>query len=435
MPGDKSISHRSLIFAALADGTSRVDGLLDAGDTRSTAAALRALGVGIEARAPALAASAPGAAVTGPFLGAATIRGAGLRGLRSPGAVLDCGNSGTTARLLLGALAGAPVQAVLTGDDSLRRRPMRRVTDPLAAAGARFEELEAEDRLPIRVRGGDLVPLDVLNSRSSAQVKTAMLLAGLTAGTTVRVVEPGRSRDHSERMLAAMGAPLSTRMGPDGVVTTLDRCDGLDPVELRVPGDISSATFFLALAALRGAVRVVGVGTNPTRAGALDVLRRMGCRVEVETDAEAAGEPVGAVTVSRDGLVGTVVERDEVPTLLDEIPVLAALAARAEGETRFEGVAELRVKESDRVEAMVRNLRTLGVDADAAPDELRVWGTDRPLRGTVDAHGDHRIAMAFGVLAALPGNEITIRGRDAVGISYPGFWTELERVNTELEAQ
>lgn len=419
VPGDKSVTHRAYILAGLADGESRLSGLLDAADTRATRAAMRALGVPME--------------VLGPT--EAVVAGRGVQGLQSPEHALDCGNSGTTARLLLGALAGADVDAVLTGDASLRGRPMRRVTDPLAACGARFEELGEPDRLPIRVRGTPaLRPIDMMNARSSAQVKTAMLLAGLTAGVEVRVTESGRPRDHTERMLAAMGAAIETTPGEHGDVVRLRPPARLEPRALRVPGDISSAAFFLALGALRGAVRVRGVGLNPTRTGALDVLRRMGAEVTTEPAADSAGEPVGDVVAAPGELVGTVAATEEIPTLLDEIPVLAAVAVRAEGETRFEGVGELRVKETDRVAALARNLQALGVDVDEGPDWLAVRGTDRALSGEVDAFGDHRIAMAFGVLGALPGSEIRIRGTDVVGISYPGFWAELERVKRELEA-
>jgi 3-phosphoshikimate 1-carboxyvinyltransferase len=240
-------------------------------------------------------------------------------------------------------------------------------------------------------------------------------------------------------MLASMGAPIERRQDDEGITVSLGPTDALAPLSLRVPGDFSSAAFFLALGALRGRVRVHGTGLNPTRTGMLDVLRRMGVGVRVVGDDGAAGtavgEPVGDVEVGRADLEGTTVASREIPMLLDEVPALAALAAMAAGETRFEGVEELRVKESDRVRAMVENLRALGVAADAGPGHLVVRGTDRALRGTVDAHGDHRIAMAFGVLAALPGNEIEIRGRETVGISYPDFWSELERVNKELEAQ
>ncbi|MGK7311113.1 MAG: 3-phosphoshikimate 1-carboxyvinyltransferase [Candidatus Longimicrobiales bacterium M2_2A_002] len=418
VPGDKSISHRALILPALAEGQSRIAGLLDSADIRSTASALEALGVEIRTDRPST-----------------VVTGVGLRRLRSPDAALDCGNSGTTARLLLGALAGSHAEAVLTGDASLRGRPMRRVTGPLEACGARFDELGEPDRLPIRIRGTRaLQPIDMGNTRSSAQVKTAMLLAGLTAGVEVRVAESGRPRDHTERMLAAMGADVRSAPGADGDVVRLDPPARLDPLELTVPGDISSAAFFLALGALRHPVRVRGVGLNPTRTGALDVMERMGAEIGRDPMSDRAGEPVGDVVAGPGPLRGTTVQEHEIPTLLDEVPVLAVLAACADGETRFRGVAELRVKETDRIEALVRNLRALGVETDDGPDHLTIVGRAGPLSGHVDAFGDHRIAMAFGVLGARPGNEIRIRSAEAVEISYPGFWNELRRVNQEMEA-
>jgi 3-phosphoshikimate 1-carboxyvinyltransferase len=414
VPGDKSITHRSLILASLADGTSHLARPLDSADTRATMAALRALGTEI-----------------GGLRGGDTVvHGRGLHGWRAPEDALDCANSGTTARLLLGALAGCPFESRLTGDASLRSRPMRRVTEPLAAAGAVFEELGEADRLPIRVRGRrPLAPVHHESPRASAQVKTALLLAGLTGGAAVRVSEPTRSRDHTERMLAAMGAPVRV----DGREVVLSTTESLTPLRLTVPGDPSSAAFFLGLGALRGAVRVRDVGLNPTRTRFLDVLGRMGAGVSIERDEESGGEPVGDVVVGRAALTGTVVEAADIPSLLDEIPLLAVVAAAAGGETRFEGVAELRVKESDRVAALVANLRALGVDAEDGPDWLAVRGSARPLRGTVRAFDDHRIAMAFGVLGALPGNEIDIDGREAVEVSFPGFWSELERVTRELD--
>lgn len=418
VPGDKSITHRALVLAALAKGESRLTGLLDAADTRATAAVLRAMGVPL----------------SGSMAGT-VVMGRGRRGLRSPDGELDCGNSGTTARFLLGLLAGSAVDAVVTGDASLRGRPMRRVTDPLTAAGAEYRELGEPDRLPIRVRGTDaLRPIDVVNVRSSAQVKTAMLLAGVTAGVEVRVTEAGRPRDHTERLLAAMGASIRTTPAEDGDVVHLDPPEHLAPLRFTVPGDISSAAFFLALGALRGPVRVRGVGLNPTRTGALDVMAGMGARVSTEQVEEAAGEPVGNVVVRPGELTGTTVTAAEVPTLLDEIPVLTVLAVRAAGETRFDGVRELRVKESDRIDALARNLRALGVEVDDGPDHLAVRGTAAPLSGTVESFGDHRIAMAFGVLRALDGSEIGIRGAGAVEVSHPAFWEDLNRTTEAMEA-
>lgn len=421
VPGDKSISHRALILAALAEGESRIEGLLDAADTRSTAAALRGLGVAIEEEGD----------------GAVRVRGRGLDGWTRPDAALDCGNSGTTARLLLGALAGCPFEATLTGDASLRSRPMRRVTAPMAAAGAVMEELEAPDRLPIRVRGRrPLSPVAWRSAQASAQVKTALLLAGLTGRAAVEAWEPWRSRDHTERMLRSMGAAVEVEEADDGgSLARLAPPDRLAPLTLAVPGDISSAVYFLALGALHGAVRVRGVGLNPTRTGALGVLARMGGRVAESVTEERGGEPVGDVVASAGPLAATTVAAHEVPALVDEIPLLAAVAALADGATRFDGVGELRVKESDRLRAMSENLRALGVATEEGPEHLVVHGRAGPLRGRVDAHGDHRIAMAFGVLGAVPGNAIEVTGREAVRISFPSFWRTLDRVRGELAAR
>lgn len=420
VPGDKSVSHRALVFAALASGESRITGILDSADISATASALRELGISIPAGAPA----------------SLRIHGRGLAGLVAPDRPLDCGNSGTTARILLGVLAGYPFQTVLTGDHSLRSRPMRRVTEPLAAAGAEFDELEQADRLPIRVRGAR--PLRDIRWRSpqpSAQVKSALLLAGLTGQASVVISEAVRSRDHTERMLDAMGVTLSTGTGVDGHTVRMEPADHLAPIDIRVPGDFSAAAFFLALGALRGPLQIVDVGLNPGRVGALHVIRRMGAPIEAIVESTSAGEPIGRVRVEPGPLRGVRVTADEVPSLLDEIPVLAVLAARARGETRFDGVAELRVKETDRIAAVQQNLQALGVETEAGADHLVVMGSTGPLRGRVRSYHDHRIAMAFGVLGALPGNEIQVDGAAAVSISFPDFWERLERVRQELEKQ
>jgi 3-phosphoshikimate 1-carboxyvinyltransferase len=417
VPGDKSLTHRALLLAALADGESSLSGLLDSADTRASAAALRELGI-----------TAP----TGP-LSRVRLAGKGIEGLTAPTRPLDCANSGTTARLLLGILAGCPFEAVLTGDESLRSRPMRRVTEPLAASGASFREEDATDRLPIRVRGRrPLYPIGWRSPRASAQVKSALLLAGVTGRAPVQAAEPGASRDHTERMLHAMGARIETRSYGDGHIVVMEPPDRLAPLELEIPGDISAAVFLLAMGALIYPVRVRGVGLNPGRTGALDVMKRMGAKVDLATEGEAAGEPVGQVVVGPGTLHGTRVTREEVPALIDEVPVLAALAARAQGETRFDGVAELRVKESDRIEAVSDNLRALGIETETGPDHLVVVGSDSPMVGEVDARGDHRIAMAFGMLDALDGNRIEVRGRDAVVVSFPDFWQTLDRVRKEM---
>lgn len=417
VPGDKSLTQRALIFSALAEGESRLSGLLHGGDADSTAGALRALG-----------------AEVGPLPRDGEelrVRGAGLGGFSSPQGPLDLGNSGTGTRLLLGVLAGCPLEAVLTGDASLRGRPMARVTEPLALMGARFRSLEREGRLPISVQGSrPLRPLEWDSPVASAQVKSALLLAGVTGGAFVLVTEPRRSRDHTERLLAEAGCPVVAHAsGPGWRVELRDPPARLDPLDFRVPGDVSSAAFLLALAALGGAggeVEIEGVGLNPTRTAFLDVLARMGAPVRVEPEGPAgAAEPRGTLGVVAAKLRGVTVGADEVPRLIDELPLVAVLGARAEGETRVTDAEELRHKESDRIAALVRNLRGLGVQVEEAPDGLVVQGDDRPLEGTIRTWGDHRIAMAFGVLGAAPGNRIEVDDPGAADVSFPGFWALL----------
>jgi 3-phosphoshikimate 1-carboxyvinyltransferase len=430
LPGDKSLTHRALLLGSLATGESHIRNPLTGEDCRSTAAALRALGV----RVPALPAGS----------GSVRITGMGLRGLASPEGDLDVGNSGTTARLLLGILSGQPnVVARLTGDASLRSRPMRRVTFPLEKMGARFVELGEPDRLPIEVRGGALQTLDYPSPVASAQVKSAILLAGLTGSVPVAVLEPRRSRDHTERLLAAMGAPtVGHRVQGGWRVELRDPPDSLLPLDFAVPADFSSAAFILALGILGGAgegIEIPGVCLNPTRTGLLRVLERMGVGdgLEVIQDSDAgspggsgtAVEPVGALTVRPVSLRGCEVGASEIPDLIDEIPILAVLAARAEGETVLTGAAELRVKESDRLSALAGNLGALGVAVEELPDGLVVQGTDRPLRGRVRCFGDHRIAMAFGILGALPGNAIEVEEPELAEVSFPGFWDEIRRLS------
>ncbi|MDE0356499.1 MAG: 3-phosphoshikimate 1-carboxyvinyltransferase [Gammaproteobacteria bacterium] len=419
VPGDKSISHRALLLAALAGGESRIRGILTGEDPQATASILRALGV----RVPPLVADAE-----------LRITGVGVRGLRAPGRILDCANSGTTARLMLGVLAGQELEATLTGDESLRRRPMRRVTDPLSRMGARFEPLAAPGRLPLRIAGGPLHALDYRLPVASAQLKSALLLAGVTGGVPVRLLEPGFSRDHTERMLAAVGCALTSSPERDANRVRLTAAPAaLDPLDVVVPGDFSSAAFPLALALLGGAgegIVLRGIGLNPTRTGLLPVLQRMNARIEVEIgSAPEGGEPAGDLIVHASDLTGTHVERQEIPGLIDEVPVLAVLAARARGVTRITGAEELRVKESDRLGALAANLSNLGVEVEELPDGLVIEGAGRPLTGAVEARGDHRIAMAFGVLGALAGNAITVDAPAAVGVSYPGFWEMLERAS------
>ena len=417
VPGDKSVTQRALIFASLASGESRLRGLLPGEDPQATAAALRALGVDIP-----------------PFdedKADVRIQGVGLRGLQEPHHDLDFENSGTGARLMLGVLAGQPMNVTLTGDASLRSRPMGRVTDPLSKMGAVFREVGEPDRLPLEVRGGTLEPLDYDSPVASAQVKSALLLAGLVSGAFVLVSEPHRSRDHTERMLSMSGVSVvSHEAGGVWRVELRDPPERIAPLDLEVPGDFSSAAFFLALAILdgvEGGLEIEHVGMNPTRRGLLDVLDRMGASVGADPFAEEdGGEPVSSLRGRPSKLIGTTVGADEVPAMIDEFPVLAILAARAEGVTRITGAAELRVKESDRILVLVENLRAVGVQAEELRDGLEIEGGDHPLAGRVSSHHDHRIAMAFGVLGALPGNRIEIEGADVADVSFPGFWGMLE---------
>ncbi len=417
VPGDKSITHRALMLAACATGDSRLSGLLPGDDCRSTAAVLRALGCDVPDPPPGG--------------GEIVVRGRGMDAWRAPAAPLDCGNSGTTARLMMGLLASRPFAAALTGDASLRGRPMRRITEPLARMGARFRELDAPDRLPVEVAGGGLSSLDYVSPKASAQIKSAVLLAGLGSGVAVSVTEPVLSRDHTERMLAALGAPARFEAVPGGVRAVLGAWSGpLPPLDLRVPGDPSSAAFVAALALLAGAgeLRIPNVCANPTRTGFFAIARKMMGLVAWERGRAEGGEPVSDLVVRPSKLRAVTVGGEDIPAAIDEIPVLAILAARAEGETRITGAGELRVKESDRLAAIVAALRAVGAEAEELDDGLVIGGGDHPLRGRVATHGDHRIAMAFGVLAALPGNEIEIDDRECAAVSYPGFWEVVARL-------
>ncbi|HEY9442927.1 MAG TPA: 3-phosphoshikimate 1-carboxyvinyltransferase [Gemmatimonadales bacterium] len=409
VPGDKSITHRALLFAAMARGTTHVGGALTSLDARSTARVLRQLGATISPLRPDTV---------------VTVKGAGR--LRRPARILDCGNSGTTTRLLLGLLAGHRFAATLTGDASLRRRPMRRVTGPLARMGARFAE-RGGDGLPLTIRGGGLQPLRYEMPVSSAQIKSCLLLAGMVGGVEVELREPhGRSRDHTERMLRAFGYAIAEldgwlRFQPGGAIV---------PFDLQVPGDPSSAAFLVGAAVLAesGELAVTGVGLNPTRTGFLQVLRRMGALVEVEELETRVGEPVGDLIVRPGALRATSVTAAEVPALIDEIPILAVLASRAQGTTVFHEVGELRVKESDRLGLIAENLRAVGGRAEVVGDDLHVTGGERPPHGAVRTAGDHRLAMAFKVLGTLPGARIRIDDLACAEVSFPDFPATLRRV-------
>ena len=415
-PGDKSISHRALMLAALAGGgkgASELEGLLTGADVKSTARVLRQLGAEISSIRDD----------TKVVVHASRIS--------HPASRLHCGNSGTTARLMLGILAGQKFAATLTGDASLRRRPMRRVTEPLRAMGAEITEGRG-DALPLTIRGGRLRALTYSTPVASAQIKSALLLAGLTGGVAVTIREPYRSRDHTERLLAHLGLGLHERGGAI-VYEPAPEVRSLVPAfRLAVPGDASSAAFLVGAAALAegGELVIENVGVNPTRTGFLVVLARMGAHVDRVNLRDAGGEPV-ADLVARPGggaLRGTEVGAAEVPTLVDEVPMLAVLASRAEGETVFREVGELRVKESNRLELIAANLRVLGVEAEARGNDLHVCGTTRPPRGRVDTARDHRLAMAFAVLGTLPGADVRLSEKGSVAISYPRFFRDLKAI-------
>jgi 3-phosphoshikimate 1-carboxyvinyltransferase len=410
-PGDKSISHRALMIAALARGTSQLEGLLTGADVKSTARVLRQLGVDI-------AAIRDGATVT-----------VHASRISHPASRLHCGNSGTTARLMLGILAGQTFAAALTGDASLRRRPMRRVTEPLRAMGAEISEARG-DSLPLTIRGGRLHGLTYTTPVASAQIKSALLLAGLTGRVPVTIREPYRSRDHTERLLAHLGLGMHERDGAIVYEPAAEAASVVPAFQLAVPGDASSAAFLVGAATLAqgGELVIENVGVNPTRTGFLVVLARMGAHVERVNLRDAGGEPVADLVARPAALRGTEVTAAEVPTLVDEVPILAVLASRAEGATVFREVGELRVKESNRLELIAANLRALGVEAEARGNDLHVCGAARAPRGRVETARDHRLAMAFAVLGTVAGADIRLSERTSVAISYPQFFDDLRRI-------
>jgi 3-phosphoshikimate 1-carboxyvinyltransferase len=410
VPGDKSVTHRALILAALSAGPCRLTSALAADDTRASAAALRRLGVRVSPLAE-------GRAVT--------VEGRGLRGLRPAAVPLDCRNSGTAARLLLGVLAGHPFESRLTGDRSLRRRPMARVTEPLRLMGAAIAA-SAGERLPLTVRGTSLAPLQWRSPVASAQVKTSLVLAGLVGGVPVTVTEPVRSRDHTERLLAWLGV----RVEIDGTTTTVQPLAALPAFDGEVPGDVSSAAYLVAAAVLAEAGEVVvrGVGVNPTRTGFLRVLERMGAAVELAERRTSLGEPAATLVARPARLRAATVDPEEIPSMVDEVPLLACLASRAEGTSVFRGVGELRVKESDRLALVASNLAALGVTAHSEGDTLVVEGGEAPPRGRVTTAGDHRLAMAFAVLGTAAGAAVEIDDRRCVAVSYPRFFQDLAHV-------
>ncbi|MFW7267409.1 3-phosphoshikimate 1-carboxyvinyltransferase [Gluconacetobacter sp. Hr-1-5] len=410
VPGDKSISHRALMFAALARGETTITGLLEGEDVLRTAAAMRALGATVTRTAP----------------GTWRVTGRGLGALQEPDDVLDMGNSGTAARLLSGILASHGIFSVMTGDGSLRGRPMKRVTDPLSATGARFTS-RAGGRLPLAIEGvADPAPLSYRLPVASAQVKSAVLLAGLNAAGTTRVEEPVATRDHTENMLRHFGADVSVApLDAGGRVITLTGRPDLVARDVAVPGDPSSAAFVLAAALLvpGSSVTVRGVGLNPLRTGLFTTLREMGADLRLSNERVEGGEPVGDLTAVAGPLHGVDVPADRAPSMIDEYPILAVVAAHASGPSRFRGLEELRVKESDRLSATVALLQRNGVTVDVVGDDMLVTGTGGavPGGGLVETRMDHRLAMSATVLGLIAAQPVKVDDTAFIDTSFPGF--------------
>ena len=401
VPGDKSVSHRSLMLAALAEGRSHVRGFLEGEDTRATAAVLAQLGVRIET----------------PADGERVIHGVGLHGLQGTSAALDCGNAGTGMRLLAGLLAGQAFDSTLVGDESLSKRPMRRVTDPLASMGAR---IDTQDGLPpLKIHGGEaLQGIEYTLPVASAQVKSALLLAGLYAKGETEVIEPHPTRDYTERMLAAFGWPIDFAPGR----ARLSGGHRLKATDVDVPADFSSAAFFLVAASVvpGSELHLQAVGLNPRRTGLLQALRLMGADIRIENERESGGEPVGDIVVRHAPLHGVELPEALVPDMIDEFPALFVAAAVAQGSTVIRGAAELRVKESDRLASMATGLRALGITVDETPDGATIVGGTLG-GGSIDSHGDHRIAMSFAIAGLVAREPVAIADCRNVATSFPGF--------------
>lgn len=407
-PPDKSLSHRAIFFASIAKGKSVVKNFLDAADPLSTIDAFRKLGVEI---------SFDGGSASNGII----VNGRGFGGLKEPSDVIDCGNSGTTIRLLAGVLAACPFFSVLTGDESLRGRPMARVITPLKQMGAGINGRSLDRYPPLAIKGGGLRPISYDMPQPSAQVKSSILLAGLLGDGVTEVLERVKSRDHTERMLADFGADITV----DGLKVAVRGGRELEGRELRIPGDVSSAAFFVAASLLIGGEGIVvrDVGLNPTRTGFFDAIKKMGASLEFMNERVVCGEPTGDVRCKyAGGLKGINIGGDEIPSLIDEFPLLCVLGTRAGGMTEIRGAKELRVKESDRIAAMVSELRKMGANIEEHDDGVSIEGPVLLKGARVKSHGDHRIAMALSVAALTAEGETVIDGADCVNISYPSFY-------------
>ena len=409
IPGDKSISHRAVMLGSIAKGTTRIHNFLQGADCLSTISCFRQMGIEIENNGSSV-----------------LVHGKGLRGLKKPEQILDCGNSGTTTRLISGILAAQPFPSTLTGDQSIQKRPMKRIIDPLTQMGAQIRSLHGNGCAPLEITGSKLHSIHYSSPVASAQVKSAVLLAGLYGDGETSVTEPYVSRNHTELMLSRFGANVRT----EGTAAILLPAEELYGQEIFVPGDISSAAFFIAAGLIvpDSEILIHNVGINPTRSGILKVCRDMGADLTLLDENQESGEPAADILVKSSSLHGTVIEGALIPTLIDELPVIAAMACFAEGQTIIRDAAELKVKESNRIEAMVRSLSAMGADVKETEDGMVIHGK-RPLHGArIDSRADHRIAMTFAVISCLAEGETEITDAECVQISYPGFYEDLQRL-------
>ncbi len=418
VPGDKSISHRAVLFGAMAEGVSSVRGFLDGGDCRATIAVMRALGVQVDEVSPT----------------ELRVYGRGLRGLQEPNSVLDCGNSGTTIRLLTGLLAGQQFTSFLNGSEQIRRRPMDRIVRPLRGMGADIMGRQNGTYAPLGIRPARLRGVEYEMPVASAQVKSCVLLAGLYAHGLTIVREPGPARDHTERMLAAMGAPLQ-RVG--NTVTSETPTEPLRPLNMTVPGDMSSAAFLLVAGSIVPGSQIVitGVGINPTRTGIVDALRAMGADICYHHEREQAGEPVADVEVRFGELRGVDFGGESIVTLIDELPVLAVAATQAHGRTRVRDAGELRVKETDRIATTVGELRKMGAKIEPTSDGFIIDGPTQLMAAPTESHGDHRLAMAAAVAGLVARGASTVHGAEVTSDSFPGFEFTLQALGADLTVE
>ncbi|WP_026679350.1 3-phosphoshikimate 1-carboxyvinyltransferase [Fictibacillus gelatini] len=410
VPGDKSISHRSVMFGAIAEGKTKVTGFLPGDDCLSTIDCFRKLGVNIHQEDDYV-----------------EIDGNGIEGLKEPQEVLDVGNSGTTIRLMLGALANTPFHSCIIGDKSIAKRPMKRVTVPLTEMGVAIDGRAEGNFTPLSIRGGNTKGIQYTSPVASGQVKSAILLAGLGAEGVTSVSEPHKSRDHTERMLQAFGVNVQV----DGLTVSIEGKQKLKGTNIEVPGDISSAAFFLAAGAIvpESELTIQKVGMNPTRTGIIDVLQLMGADLSIENAQNEAIEPFADLHIKKSSLKGIEIGGELIPRLIDEIPIIALMATQAEGTTVIKDAAELKVKETNRIDTVVNELKKLGANIEATEDGMIIHGKTRLVASSVDSHGDHRIGMMLGIASCIATGEMTINNSDAVRVSYPGFFDQLNELS------